>query len=128
MANVGVEIEGLRQMIRTLEKAGVAVEDLKEVFSKISEAAAHEMQSHVPSRSGKLRASVKGSRAKNKAVVRAGSARVRYAGPINYGWAKRGIKPANFSGKTDQVMQTKAIEMLEDGLKELLVHYGLDVT
>ena len=52
-------------------------------------------------------------RAKSKAVVSAGRASVPYAGPINYGWPRRGISPADFTGKTDQVMQPRALSELE---------------
>lgn len=121
----GIAVEGLRETVRALEKAGVEVEDLKDVMAPIAKKAADVMETFVPVRSGALRASVRPNRAKGKAVVTVGRARVKYAGPINYGWPKRGIKPADFTGKTDRVMDDTAARMLEAGLDDLLERNGL---
>ena len=128
MANdTGISIDGLREFVRDLEKLGVEVNDLKDVFSKISKRAADVMQSKVPVRTGALRAAVRGNRAKNKAVVVAGNnKRVAYAGAINYGHPARNIRPANFIARTDDVMQTEALELLDEGITDLIKRYGLD--
>jgi hypothetical protein len=126
MAKQGVYVKGLRETIRTLEKLGVDLNELKDVMANVSSTAAEIMQGFVPVQSGKLRASVRGNRAKGKAVVTVGRARVPYAGPINYGWASRNIAPANFVKKTDEVMDDKALEMLDEGVQDLIKKYGLD--
>ena len=128
MANeTGISIDGLREFVRDLEKLGVEVNDLKEVFSTISKRAADVMQSKVPVRTGALRAAVRGNRAKNKAVVVAGNnKRVAYAGAINYGYPARNIRPANFIAATDAVMQTEALQLLDEGLTDLIKRYGLN--
>lgn len=117
---MAVEVEGLRKALREMEKLGVDVEDMKDVFAGIADEASRVMEGLTPRASGALRASIRGNRAKNKAVVRIGKARVPYAGPINYGWPKRNIRPANFTGKTDAVMEDKAEEMLLDGIEGLI--------
>lgn len=125
MADTGIHVEGLRETVRSLEKLGVEVDDLKDVMAPIATKAADTMQTFVPVRSTALRASVRPNRAKNKAVVTVGSARVRYAGAINYGWRARNIKPADFTGKTDRAMDDTAVRMLEDGIDEILRKEGL---
>src|SRR5438309_303834 len=92
----GVQVVGLRELVRDMERLGVEVSDLKDAFGQIATEAAHLAASFAPHRSGKLAASVRGSKAKNYAVVAAGGARVRYAGPIEYGWPARHIQPARF--------------------------------
>ncbi|WP_062208843.1 hypothetical protein [Demequina oxidasica] len=118
-----VEVEGMRKALREMEKLGVDVEDMKDVFSGIATEAARVMEGLAPSKSGALRASIRGNRAKNKAVVRIGKARVPYAGPINYGWPKRNIRPANFTARTDAVMEEKAEDMLLDGIEGLIKRF-----
>lgn len=115
-----VEVEGLRKALREMEKLGVDVEDMKDVFAGIATEASHVMEALTPSKSGALRASIRSNRAKNKAVVRIGKARVPYAGAINYGWPKRNIHPASFTGRTDAVMEEKAEDMLLDGIEGLI--------
>lgn len=125
-SGTGINVEGLRSVIRDLQALGVEVADLKEIFSAISRRAAGVMQAAAPVRSGDLRNAIRGNRAKNKAVVFAGNRRVEYAGPINYGWEARNIAPANFTASTDAVMAPEAERMLVDGLAELIARYDLN--
>lgn len=121
----GVYITGLRETTRALESAGVDVEDLKNVMGQVAAEAATTMQAHTPTRSGALRASVRGNRAKAAAIVTIGRARVPYAGPIAYGWKRRGIRPGRFIQATDQHMETRAPQLLEDGWGRIAERNGL---
>lgn len=115
-----VQIEGLTKTIRGLQKAGVEVDDLKDAFADIASRGARLASSFAPVRSGKLRASIRGNRAKNKAVVTAGKARVPYAGAINYGWPRRGIAPALFMQRADAAIAPDALRLLESGIDDAL--------
>lgn len=126
-SKTGISVEGLREFVRDLEKLGVELDDLKDIFARISNRATDVMQTKVPVFRGDLRASARGNRAKNKAVVTVGNRRrVAYAGAINYGWRARGIRPANFVAATDAVMKTEALELLDEGITDLIKRYGLD--
>lgn len=126
MATTGVYVQGLREITRAMEKAGVELEDLKDVMGGIAAEAARVMAPFVPTGpTGRLRASVRGNRAKGKAVVTIGTARVPYAKPIQYGWPARNIKPARFVERTDEVMETRAVSMLEDGWGAIAERNGL---
>lgn len=122
---MGVAVEGLRDLTRSLEQAGVEVDELKDVMGTIAAEAAETMRPFIPSRSGRLRGSARGNRAKGKAVVTVGSARVPYAQVINYGWPRRNIRPANFTERTDAVMEIRAVEILEDGWNAIAERHGL---
>ena len=119
-----IAVEGLRETVRDLQKVGVEVEDLKDVFGAIAAEAAEVAARHAPSQSGALRNSVRGNRAKGKAVIMAGRARVPYAGAINYGWPKRNIKGRMFLQEADKVMETRAPEMFEEGLAAIFEKIG----
>ena len=118
-----VRVEGLQETVRALQRAGVEVNDLKDVFAPIAAEAADVAQGFTPRRTGALRASVRGNRAKNKAVVTIGKARVPYAGPILYGWKKRNITGSNTIERTDAVMDGRAPQMLERGIARLIERY-----
>ncbi|GAB7003915.1 hypothetical protein JCM18899A_13870 [Nocardioides sp. AN3] len=125
MAKAGVYITGLREITRAMEKAGVDVEELKDVMGPIAAEAARVMEPFIPKRSGALRASARPNRAKGKAIVTIGKARTAYAAPIQWGWPRRNIRPARFVERTDAVMETKAPEMLEQGWAEIVERHGL---
>lgn len=121
----GVKVVGLREVIRDLHRIGVEADDLKTAFSRIAATGARLASAFAPKRTGRLAASVKGNKAKSKAVIRSGSARVPYAGAINYGWPRRGIEPAHFMQKADRAIEPEAIRMLEDNLNQLIRERGL---
>lgn len=125
MASGGVRITGLREVVRGLEKMGVEVDDLKDAFAPIAAEGAEIAAGFVQSRSGKLAGSLRGNRAKNRAVITAGGARARYAGPQNYGWRRRNIEPQGFMQKADQVLQTRSRVLLEDALNSAIRRSGL---
>jgi hypothetical protein len=121
----GVRVEGLNKTVKALQGFGVEVTDLKATFSAIAVEGARLASSFAPVRSGKLSNTVRGNRAKNKAVVIAGRARVPYAGAINYGWPKRSIKPALFMQKADAALAPRAVQMLEAGIDDAIKKVGL---
>lgn len=126
MAVTGVRVTGLNEVVRALVRAGVEVDDLKEIFSDIAAQGADVASSFAPKDTGALAASVRGNRARNKAVIAAGSARaVPYAGPINYGWEARNIEPTLFMQRADEAIEPRAIELLDAGLDRLLIRLGL---
>lgn len=125
MVSGGVQVTGLNKLVRDLHALGLEVDDLKDAFGTIAKEGARVASSFAPIRSGKLRASVRGNRAKNKAVVSAGRARVPYAAPINYGWYARNIKPAHFMQKADAVMRPKALNELDKAILKKIKERGL---
>jgi hypothetical protein len=125
MPRVSVEVTGLREVVRGLERAGVDVADLKTVFGRIATEAADVGRGFTPRRTGALAGSVRGNKAKNRAVVTWGKASVSYAGKILYGSPRRGIRPAATRARTDAVMSSRAPALLNAGLDDLLVKAGL---
>lgn len=126
VAREGVQIEGLNRVVRDLQRFGVEVADLKEAFSSIAAEGSRLAASMAPRRSGRLAATIRGNRAKNKAVVIAGKARVPYAGAINYGWPRRNIKASLFMQRADAALAPRAVGMLEEGLGRAIGRAGLE--
>lgn len=125
MADEGIRVEGLSRAVRALSAMGLEVDDLKDAFAKVAQEAADAAARHAPKKSGKLAGSIRGNRAKSKAVVTAGRARVPYAGVQNYGWPRRNIAPAGFMQKADEEMQPKSLRILEAELNAAIRRRGL---
>lgn len=116
----GVKVDGLRALIRDLEKAGVKVADLREAFGLIARRGKGLAIGFAPRRSGTLASSIRSNTAKNYAAVTAGGARAPYAGPINYGWLDRDIKPSGFMQKADAAIRPHVARELETAITRML--------
>jgi phage gpG-like protein len=122
---VGYRVEGLNEVVRDLQAAGVEIDELKDAFAAIADRGAKLAAGFAPQRTGRLAGSIRGNRAKGKAVVTAGRSVVPYAGPINYGWPTRNIRPAEFMQRADAELQPYAVQQLEDEINEVLRKRGL---
>lgn len=121
---MGVDVAGVREIARGLEAAGVDVAG-QDGMGSIATEAGGIVARLVPSRSGRLRASVRTSREKGRSVVTVGNAQVLYAPVIQYGWRRRNIRPARFAERTDAVMETRAAQLLEDEWNTIAERHGL---
>lgn len=121
----GVRVTGLNKVVRELQALGLEVDDLKDAFADIASDAAQKAAGYAPRRSGRLVGSIRGNRAKNKAVVTAGKAKVPYAGAINYGWRRRRISPNPFMQKADADMAPVVVERLTAAIETIINERGL---
>ena len=125
MATGGVQVTGLNAVVRELQALGVTVDDLKGAFSTIADEGASLAAGFAPKRSGRLAASIRGNRAKNKAVVVAGGRAAQYAGPINYGWPRRNIAASGFMQRADAALQPRVLGRLETEIDNAIRRSGL---
>lgn len=115
-----VRVEGIGELSRQLEAAGVQVADLRAAFSGIAEEGRTLAAGFAPRRSGRLAASIRASKSRNYATVSAGGRGIRYAGPINYGWPKRNITGAGFMQKADAALRPRVLRELVTAVDRLL--------
>ncbi|WP_217182604.1 hypothetical protein [Streptomyces sp. AC495_CC817] len=80
--------------------------------------AARASEALAPERSGKLRATIRAAGTKTAAILRAGFARVPYAGPIHWGWFARGILPQPFLSKGAQDSEGRWVRVYETYLND----------
>lgn len=125
MGGGGVRVEGLREVVRGLEKLGLSVDDLKDAFAPIADEGARIAAGFVRSRSGKLAGTLRGNRAKSKAVITAGRASVPYAGAQNYGWKKRNITAQGFMQKADEQLESRSLRLLDSAINDAIRRSGL---
>lgn len=93
----GVKVKGYKQAIKALKAIGVPAAEIKAAGSEAGELVAGQARLLAPVRSGRLRNSIRVSKALNKVSVSAGNNKsIPYANPIHWGWFKRNIKPQPF--------------------------------
>jgi hypothetical protein len=90
-SSVTVRVDGLRRLNRDLRKFAGDASDLKAANAAASATVATAASARAPRRSGRLAASVRGTKRVGGARVLAGGAVVPYAGPVHYGWPARDI-------------------------------------
>jgi HK97 gp10 family phage protein len=125
-------IEGEREVrakIRKMQDAnskGAAKSELKKFHAEGAKLVETEAASRAPVRSGTLRGSLRSSGTQKNGVVRSGSARVPYAGPIHFGWAARNIRPQPFMYDALDRRRAEVVEVFDKGLKDLIRKFNLD--
>lgn len=117
---VTLRIKGLNAAVRAMAKAGADAEDMKDLMHAIGESVIVVARPRTPVITGRLVATLRAGRGKTKAVVRAGGARVPYAGVQHYGWPARNIAPKPFLADAVQASRNKVLSQLDEGLGEIL--------
>lgn len=118
MAETYLRVTGAGEVQRDLARLGLRLSDLD--FTKIANEGMRLAAAFAPRRSGRLAASIKASKTKSRATIRAGSARVPYAGAINYGWRSRNIGPAYFMQRADLVLRRRVPRELQRQIRRLI--------
>ncbi len=121
-----IEVTGIRELNKALKGVGDDFEDLKDANQLLGQLVANRATALVPVRSGKLASSIKTNRAKNKVTISAGRASVPYAGVIEYGWGKRGIKARPYLNKAVNEKKGEIKEKYEENIKNIIKKYDLD--
>lgn len=117
--DVRIRVEGLAKTLKALSAAGTASEEMRDLMHSIGNIVVS--AAHPPvGPTGRLAGSVRAGRGKTKAVVRAGGARVPYAGVIHYGWPARGISPQPFLVSALYATRSSVFGALDAGISDLL--------
>lgn len=113
-----LHVDGADETARAFAQTAVDVKDLP-ALATVAETAADTMRGLIPVRRGDARASIAASWADGQAVVTFGGNRAPH------GFAIAKTHPSRFVEKTDRVMETRAPQILEDGLTDTLTRNGL---
>lgn len=122
---------GVRDLVRALEKAGVAAEDIKGVMYEAGEIVARRASWLAPKRTGRLANNMRVSKAKTKASIRVGGASVPYAKYVYFGRynaQKGGLyqTPNPFIYEALTKSREQVFAKIEDGVHDILRKYNLD--
>lgn len=118
-----VEIDGARELRRTLRAAGDDLEDLKAANQAAAEVAAAAARGRAPVLTGRLSSDIRASGTKTAGIIRAGRKKIPYAGPIHWGWPARGIaaRPYLTEGaqSTESVWVPMYQKLMDDALQKV---------
>lgn len=114
-----VKIEGLAKLSRELKKVSTDLpKEMKQVGKDAAELVANTARQIVPKRTGKLQGAIKAGSTTKGAYVKA--AKLIYAKPIHFGWAKHHIKPQPFIYDALDKRRDEVIQAYEKGLNDLI--------
>jgi hypothetical protein len=117
----GIKVAGYRQAIKALQAIGVPAAEIKAAGSEAGELVAGQARLLAPVRSGRLRNSIRVSKALNRVSVSAGNNKsVPYANPIHWGWFKRNIKPQPFFVKALGLTRDQVFRQYFDNIAKLV--------
>ena len=129
---IRMRVQGLSKVVRAAEKAGADAQDMRDLMHEIGMIVVKAAQPLTPhGQTGRLARSLRAGRGKTKAVVRAGGAKVPYAGVIHWGTPGGAIigdyRPTIFLSRALQATQREAISKLSDGLADILKENNFDI-
>ena len=118
---VRVDVKGQAGLARAFRRAGrddvvVAIREANRAGAELVASAA---RGRAPRRSGSLAGSIRVSGSERAGMVRVGSARVPYAGPIHFGWPRRNIAPQPFLYDTLDARRAAILKIYEERLDRL---------
>jgi hypothetical protein len=127
-----IRVEGLSKTIKDLTALGADKSDIVNANFRAAETLRLAALPLVPERTGKLRASLRSSKAKNYAQVAMGNARVPYANPVHFGWfydkewfIQKNIRPNLFLYRALGATKDKIMERYNQDMQQLIEKYGL---
>jgi HK97 gp10 family phage protein len=120
-----IRVEGLKEAVKKLNRLGVEDQDLKAGFKKAGNVVVDESRTLVPVLSGKLLNSIRASNTKNKSIVRAGGARIPYAGVIHWG-GYHDIEATHFLTEALDNKRAQVLTAIEEELDALIKRLNLN--
>lgn len=114
-------VVGQKRFVQTMRKAGADFEDLRAVNREAAEIAAPAVRRLAPRGStGRLVKSVRVGATKRAGVIRVGSKRVPYAGPVNYGWPAHNITPRFYANNGVAQTETQWAKVYEEFVDKVI--------
>lgn len=117
----GIRVDGGRQFRSTVKRAVGDLGDLKATHKEAADLVAREAKPDAPTgKTLKLQGSVRAAGTASAAIIRAGGARVRYAGVQHFGWPARNIKAQPFITEAAQRTEPQWADIYADGVQTIL--------
>jgi hypothetical protein len=117
---VTFEVKGGARLRATLKNVEEGLEDLKAVHAEVADIVVDRAQTTVPRLTGQLAGTIRGSGTRTMAVVRAGYAKVPYAGVQEFGWPRRNIPPNPYLRPAAKETEPTWLRTYNDEIEELL--------
>jgi hypothetical protein len=119
-----VRVSGVKEVQAALKKLEASSEDLKGVHTVVARGLLPGVVQRTPFVTGRLASSWAAGATKTRARI---TSKQPYAGPIEYGWARRNIEPARMVRDTVEAERGEILERYEDELAKLGARAGFEV-
>ena len=126
MTTPRIEVEGAKQLKKKLREIEGGMDDLKAIHAEAAEVVEERAFNLAPVLSGTLRNSIRSSGTRAGGVVRAGFARVPYAGVIHFGWPGHNIEPQPWMYDALDERRDEVFGVYHDAVNDLIRKNGLD--
>lgn len=123
MTDPKFEVEGIDKLRKELRQFDGAIDDLKTAHSRAAKVVEREAERRVPVRTGALRSSVRSSGQAKTGVVRAGYARLPYAGVIHWGWPGHNIEANPYLYDALDAKEREVVKIYDQELGTLVQRY-----
>lgn len=121
MADKALYVVGQKRFVQTMRKAGADMKELKEVNRRAADIAKPEVVARAPrGKTGRLAGSIRAGATQKAGIIRAGRKTVPYAGPINYGWPARNIRPRTFVNDAVASTESQWVKEYETFVKKTM--------
>ena len=117
---VTYEVVGGARLRATLKDVEHGLEDLTKIHQEVAEIAASRARMKVPVLTGQLRSTIRASGTQRMAVIRAGFAKVPYAGVQEWGWPKRHIRERSYMRDGAHETEPQWRKLYDDKVDDLL--------
>lgn len=115
-----LDAKGLNRLARSLRQAGVDMTRLKADYKRMADVVKSAIKPEVPTKTGRLRRTLRDSATQKSGVVRAGGGQVPYAGPIEYGWPRHHITGQHFMEKGLMSSEDRVLTIYAQALQDAL--------
>lgn len=118
-ASLGVQVDGLNKVLRSMKSVGVDLNDLKPEMRRASSIMGKQLRSDTPKRSGRMASTIREGTAARRATVKIGRNPTKYA-YVNVLQFARKSKHKGFIERSVEKATPRVIQSLEDGINNVL--------
>jgi hypothetical protein len=115
-----VEVKGVRELRKTMKAAGEDLADMKDANAAVGNMVAQTAKGIAPVRSGALAGAIRAGRAVGGVNVKAGSARIPYAGVIHWGWPAHNIAANAFLSDAATSTESAWVALYEEEIGKII--------
>ena len=130
-----IEVEGLKPLVKALRQSGTGLnKQMRVVNLEVARDAAERIRPHAPrgkgsegdKHPGALAASIRGTAAQVRGLIKIGGGKIAYASPVLFGWPKHHIRPHPFWQEPLDEGRESMIDKYAAGVVKALKEQGLE--
>lgn len=113
---IAVRMQGVGDFVRTMERGGVELDELKSVNRAAAEIVASAALLFVPRQSGNLASTIRVTATARAGGIKFGGPRAPYANPIHWGWHRKHIRAQPFATDAAYLAEPDFVRLYQEHL------------